>query len=266
LLKIILVQALPVPQFESLENLSRALSLLARCQGQGADLICFPEYFPYSGEEELSQAARQLQAYVVAGLVEEDRGKLYNTATLFDRQGRLVGRQRKCYLSKLERRAFGVTPGDGWQVLPTDFGKIGLPVCIDFWGQPDAARELTAQGADLIVNPVIHPILRGQWLTGALTRAFDNYLPVVGVNTADFVARLAGGHYSMLGGHSFAIQPAATEDKKEQSRLIRSWDDLKPWFLLEGGEGEEILTAYLDLEGPRRLRPRIWERFGIQRG
>jgi predicted amidohydrolase len=239
---------------------------LARCQGQGADLICFPEYFPYSGEEELSQAARQLQAYVVAGLVEEDRGKLYNTATLFDRQGRLVGRQRKCYLSKLERRAFGVTPGDGWKVLPTDFGKIGLPVCIDFWGQPDAARELTAQGADLIVNPVIHPILRGQWLTGALTRAFDNYLPVVGVNTADFVARLAGGHYSMLGGHSFAIQPAATEDKKEQSRLIRSWDDLKPWFLLEGGEGEEILTAYLDVEGPRRLRPRIWERFGIQRG
>jgi predicted amidohydrolase len=266
LLKIILAQALPVAQFESPENLRRALGLLERCRGKGADLICFPEYFPFTGEAELSQAARELQAYVVAGLVEEDRGRFYNTATLFDRQGRLVGRQRKCYLSKLERRAFGVTPGEGWQVLSTDFGKIGLPVCIDFWGQPDAARELTAQGADLIVNPVIHPIMRGHWLTGSLTRAFDNYLPVVGVNTTGFMARLAGGHYPMLGGHSFAIQPPGPEDKKEQSRLIRAWDDLGSWFILEAGEEEELLTAHLDVEGPRRMRPKIWERFGIQRG
>jgi hypothetical protein len=50
------------------------------------------------------------------------------------------------------------------------------------------------------------------------------------------------------------------------SRLIRTWDDLRDWFVLEGGQGEEICPVYLDLAGPRRVRPKIWERFGIPRG
>lgn len=103
---------------------------------------------------------------MVAGLVEETQGKRYNTATLFDRQGRLVGRQRQRNLGSLEGRGFGVSPGRDWQVLATDFGCLGLAVCIDFWGQPDAAQQLAAQGADLIVNPSIFPILRGHWPRG----------------------------------------------------------------------------------------------------
>ncbi len=47
--KIILIQALPAPRLDSRENLTRALTLLQGCQGQEADLICFPEYFPFSG-------------------------------------------------------------------------------------------------------------------------------------------------------------------------------------------------------------------------
>ncbi|HZE21195.1 MAG TPA: carbon-nitrogen hydrolase family protein, partial [Desulfobaccales bacterium] len=131
MVKIILMQARPASRLESRENLERALKLLARCRGQGADLICFPEYFPFSGEVELARAARDLGAYVVAGLVEEHRGKRYNSATLFDREGNLAGRQRKVSLGKLERRAFGVVPGDGWRTVDADFGRLGLPVCID---------------------------------------------------------------------------------------------------------------------------------------
>ena len=93
--KIILIQALPASRLDSRENLTRALTLLQGCQGLEADLICFPEYFPFSGEEELAAAAARLQAHIVAGLVEEAGGKRYNTATLFDRRGRLLGRQRK---------------------------------------------------------------------------------------------------------------------------------------------------------------------------
>jgi len=78
--------------------------------------------------------------------VEEADGRRYNTATLFDRRGRLLGRQRKHNLGNLERRGFGVVPGEGWQVWDTDFGRLGAPVCIDFWGQPEAARRLRVQG------------------------------------------------------------------------------------------------------------------------
>jgi predicted amidohydrolase len=91
--KIILIQALPAPRLDSQENLVRALKLLKGCQGQKPDLICFPEYFPFSGEEELAAAAARLQAYIIAGLLEEESGKRYNTATLFDRSGRMLGRQ-----------------------------------------------------------------------------------------------------------------------------------------------------------------------------
>ena len=123
--KIILIQALPAPRLDSRENLTRALTLLQGCQEQEADLICFPEYFPFRGEEELAAAAARLQVHIIAGLVEEADGRRYNTATLFDRRGRLLGRQRKHNLGNLERRGFGVVPGEGWQVWDTDFGRLG---------------------------------------------------------------------------------------------------------------------------------------------
>ncbi len=262
--KIILIQALPASSLESPENLTRALTLLQGCQGLEADLICFPEYFPFSGEKELAAAAAGLQAHIVAGLVEEAGGQRYNTATLFDRRGRLLGRQRKHTLGNLERRGFGVVPGEGWQVLDTDFGRLGLPVCIDFWGQPEAARRLAAAGADLIVNPAIFPILRGHWQTGALTRAFDYYLPVVGVNTATTTVEIAGRQYPLQGGRSFAIQPSAPADKAALARQVRDWDDLGEWIVNCAGDTEALITVNLDLDGPRRWRPVIRERFGIQ--
>ncbi|MBI4644788.1 MAG: carbon-nitrogen hydrolase family protein [Deltaproteobacteria bacterium] len=265
LVKIILIQPLPVSFLDSPENVDRALKLLEGCRGRQADLICFPEYFPFSGDEALAQAAKDLKAYLVAGLVEESKGRRYNTATLFDRSGNLVGRQRKCTLGNLERKGFGVTPGAGFQVFDTDFGRLGMAVCIDFWGQPEAARQLTDQGADLVVNPSIFPILRGHWSLGALVRAFDNYLPVVGVNTSSFVSEIAGRHYPMHGGGSFAIQPPGPEDGAELSRLVRNWDDLSDWVILKAGEEEQLLTIHLNLAGPRLWRPVIWERFGIQR-
>lgn len=258
--KIILIQPLPAPQLESRENLDRALKLLTGCQGQNADLICFPEYFPFWGEEELAHAARDLQSYVVAGLVEEDSGIRYNTATLFDRQGNLVGRQRKNNLGKLERQAFKVFPGDGWKVLDTDFGRVGLLVCIDLWGQPRGARELAAQGADCFVNPAFFPILRHHWPMAALTRAFDYYLPVIGINTATFTAEIGGRQYPAQGGSSFAIQPPAPTDEKEMLRLVKAWDDLWSWVTLQESEEEKIFAVTLDLEGPRKWRPIIHER------
>ena len=127
--KIILIQARPASRLESRENLDRALNLLEGCQGQEADLICFPEYFPFSGEQELAAPARGPRAYLVAGLVEHEGRQDYNTATLFDRSGRLLGRQRKHYLGNLECRGFGVQPGGelarmGHRLRPSGIGGV----------------------------------------------------------------------------------------------------------------------------------------------
>jgi hypothetical protein len=69
----------------------------------------------------------------------------------------------------------------------------------------------------------------------------------------------------MHGGGSFAIQPPGPEDGGELSRLVRNWDDLNEWMILQAGEEEQILTLHLDVAGPRLWRSVIWERFGIQR-
>jgi hypothetical protein len=53
-------------------------------------------------------------------------------------------------------------------------------------------------------------------------------------------------------------------DNAELARQVRVWDDLAEWIVRCGGETESIITVNLDLGGPRRWRPVIRERFGIQ--
>ena len=118
----------------------------------------------------------------------------------------------------------------------------------------------------LLIQPRRPPLESPENLSLALTllaRAFDYYLPVVGVNTAAFIAEIHRRRYAIQGGHSFAIQPPAPADAKTMGSLIRGWDDLRPWVVLSGGEEQEILEVSLDLHGPRRWRPEIRERFGI---
>jgi hypothetical protein len=45
---------------------------------------------------------------------------------------------------------------------------------------------------------------------------------------------------------------------------VRAWDDLAEWIVRCGGETEALITVNLDLEGPRRCRPVVRERFGIK--
>jgi hypothetical protein len=97
----------------------------------------------------------------------------------------------------------------------------------------------------------------------ALTRAFDYYLPVVGVNTATAEVEIAGRRYTFQGGHSFAIQPFVPRDKDDLARQVRDWDGLENWIVRRGGETEAVLSVNLDLEGPRRWRPIIRQRFGF---
>jgi hypothetical protein len=52
-------------------------------------------------------------------------------------------------------------------------------------------------------------------------------------------------------------------DNADLARQVRSWDDLTGWIVKCGGESEDLITVNLDLEGARRWRPVIRERFGM---
>lgn len=265
-IRVAMIQPKPYPEFADPRNLGHALMLLEKLRGEPVDLVCFPEYFPYHGEEELAQAARRLETHIVAGLVEQDGDRLYNTATLIDRSGRVLGRQRKRNVGALERDRLGISPGDNiFRAFATDFGKVGIPVCIDFWGQPDAAGQLADQEAEIIFNISIFPILRGHWKTGAMVRAFDNFMPVVGVNTADYNALIDGKHYHQHGGGSFALQPPKLLDRQAFNRWFRSFDNVRDWQLIELEELEQIHLQDINLSTVRRYRRDFWKRFGIER-
>jgi predicted amidohydrolase len=264
-IRVAIVQPKPYPTVDDPRNIGHALMLMEKCRGEMLDVICFPEYFPFGGERELASAARQFKSYVLAGLLEKEGDRLYNTASLFDRYGKLIGRQRKVNVGSLERDKLGIHPGESlFRVFPTDFGKVGIPVCIDFWGQPEAGRQLLSQDVDVIFNMSIFPLLRGHWKTGALVRSFDNFVPVVGINTADYNALFNTKRVHQHGGHSFVIQPPRILDKDDFRRWLRSLDNIEDWVQFELSELEQVHIAEVNLVTTRRFRQEFFNRFGIR--
>ncbi len=143
---------------------------------QNARLICLPEfsllpYFPAStdpagfawaeslpgGESErfFSELARERQAYVIGSLFEKTPdGKHYDTATIHDPMGALVGFTRKVHIpygeGYNERHFFG--GGDEYPIHQLENLAVAAPTCYDQWF-PEMARICALNGAEFIFYP-----------------------------------------------------------------------------------------------------------------
>ena len=169
------------------ESLAKFIEV-AKANVKSSDLLVLPEAISISGNglkyvdgsepipgpstEALGQLARDLNSYVVAGLMEREGTSAYNTAVLIDRRGVLVGKYRKIYLPREEVEG-GLTPGQSYPVFDTDFGRMGLMICWDIQ-YPDPARALALGGAELIALPIA-----GGSLTLGHARAIENHLFLV---------------------------------------------------------------------------------------
>ena len=101
--------------------------------------------------EVLAEAARRNKIWVVAGLTELDGDVAYNTAVLLDRNGEIAGKYRKVHLPREEWKK-GIRPGDEYPVFDTEFGKVAIQICYD-WFFPEAAEIFALQGAEIIFAP-----------------------------------------------------------------------------------------------------------------
>ena len=140
------------------------------------------EAIPGPTTERLGAAARKNHLWVVAGLMERVGDRLYNTAVLMDRDGRLAGKYRKVHLPREEWQK-GITPGDAYPVFKTDFGTVGIQVCYD-WFFSEAAEIFALHGAEILLAPTwgdTQPDAdgRAQGETVFRTRARDNGLYLV---------------------------------------------------------------------------------------
>lgn len=177
----------------------------------GLDIVCLPEALGLVGTKatvrdiaepipgpvtkRLGRAARASNIWVVAGLTERDGDLLYNTAVLLDREGAVAGKYRKIHLPREEWKQ-GIAPGDEYPIFQTDFGRIAIQICYDwFFPEPEAIWRL--KQAEIVFAP-----------TWGNTRA-DQEGRVDGENTFRVRARENGIFLvpSVYDGRSMVIDP-----------------------------------------------------------
>jgi len=100
------------------DNLQLMAKVLDEAGREKPDAILLTEFFPEHGvkgtvhdrsepipgpvTDALARKAREYNTYIIAGMLELDGGKTYDTAVLIDRQGRIAGKYRKTHLPLAE--------------------------------------------------------------------------------------------------------------------------------------------------------------------
>ena len=119
--------------------------------GTNASLEDTAEPIPGPATKRLGEAAGKNRVWVVASLNERVDAIVYNTAVLLNRKGQIAGTYRKVHLPREEWKE-GVRPGDQSPVFDTDFGRIAMQICYD-WFFPEMAEVLALKGAEIIFAP-----------------------------------------------------------------------------------------------------------------
>lgn len=210
---------------EALHNVRKACEQAAEAR---ADLLMLPEMFccpyetknfPIYAEPEggtvwsrCSQLAKEYQLYLAAGSFPErgTKGKIYNTAYVFDRGGRQIARHRKMHLFDIDvkggqsfRESDTLTAGDSVTVFETEFGKVGLCICYDF-RFPELGRLMAEKGARLLLVPAAFNLTTGPAHWELMFRAQAMFNQCFAVGTAP-ARDLSASYHSW--GHSIAVDP-----------------------------------------------------------
>lgn len=191
-------------------NMNNMRNVLEKAAKGQADFVTFPEMFncPYDtgkfpeyAEEEngycvrfVSELAREYKVYISAGsMPEKDKeGRVYNTAYVFDREGRIIAKHRKMHLFDINVRggqyfkeSDTLTAGNEVTVFDTEFGKIGLSICYDI-RFPELYRLMADKGAGVILVPAAFNMTTGpkHWELLFKCRALDNQVFMVGTSSA----------------------------------------------------------------------------------
>jgi predicted amidohydrolase len=262
--KIAVIQARPVSisheEMSKGGDVEHALWLLKEAKARGADIACFPELYPRTGEAELRRAASELGLWVVAGLEETmESSGYYNTATFISDEGEIVGRQRKVYPTEIEL-ARGSLAGSDYSVIETRFGKFGAVICSDFAFVNHGIQSLCLQGVELVFNPSWWFALAQGFPAVVLGRHFEYGIPVIGVNMAK--VSMSGSNSSnegplpAAGGYSTVAIPPRVESLEQLHEWFRtksSGIDVVGDFCQTLSEEEAVMVVEVDLAAARRF-------------
>lgn len=231
------------------KNLSKMGRLMSRAVKKGAELIVLPEIcdvgydirilkkcattFPNQSTKFFSQFAKSNKVSICAGLMEKRGGKVFNSAVVFSKTGRIIAKYDKAHLFAFppmvdERKYFD----HGTSIVVCKIGnvRIGLAICYDI-RFPELYRIMANKGAQIIVNPTAFARSRIETLRiCARVRAIENQYFVITSNFCGWI-----GSYE-TGGSSQIIAPGGV-------------------VLREGSETKEgIVFAEIDLNEIKKVR------------
>lgn len=230
-------------------NAHIAEELAARAADQGASLLMLPELwgsgydlgragelaapldeglFAYTAE-----LARRYRLAICGSLLERWNGGCYNTATLYDAEGRRRAVYRKIHLIGLMDEDVYLKAGGELSAVDLSWGTTALAICYDL-RFPELFRRYALEGAQLILLPAEWPVQRIEhWRVLLRARAIENQCYVIACN------RVGADRANTFGGRSAVIDPAGH-------------------VLAEAGDSSELLVATLDLSRiaeARRMLP-----------
>ena len=221
------------------ENFLRACALIEKAAEGSPDVIVLPEtwntgFFPTENlaqlcDEDCRQVkavigslAKKHQINIVAGSISNRRcDRIYNTAPVFDREGRCIASYDKTHLFSPMGEDCVYTPGDHLCRFTLDGVRCGIIVCYDL-RFPELTRTLALPGLDMLFIVSQWPESRISHLRALTTaRAIENQLFVVCCNSCGTAGK------TVFGGNSAVIDPLGNT-------------------LALAGTGEEILCATCD--------------------
>ncbi len=241
-------------------NLTKTEERIREAASKGASIVCLQElfqsrYFPQRVEvrkyalaealpskttEGMAALAAELGVVLIVPVFEEAQpGVCFNTAVVFDADGRELGKYRKTHIpdGPQYHEKFYFTPGNlGYPVFRTRYGVIGVGICWDQWF-PEVARVFALEGAEILFYPSAigsEPDRPGYssaeaWRTVIRSHAIANGIFVAAVN------RVGVEDEMTFYGESFVADPFGE-------------------VLVRAGAEEEVLVADLDLGRIRELR------------
>ena len=236
------------------KNIRQLEEILASGKTEGADLVTLPEMFacpyetgnfPLYAEAEggpswqaLSALSKKYGIYLSAGSMpelvraqksggSEGKDRVYNTAYVFGRDGKQIGKHRKAHLFDINveggqcfKESDTLSPGEKIGCFDTEFGRIGLCICYDF-RFPETARLMAQDGAKVILVPAAFNMTTGpaHWELMFRQRAVESQCYVIGTAPA----RDPKSSYTSW-GHSIAVDPwgriLTQMDEKEGIRIV----------------------------------------------
>lgn len=249
-----------------MENLKRAEKMITEASKNGAKLVSLSECFnsPYGTKffaeyaesipngptsEMLSKAAKANQIYLVGGTIpESSNNKLYNTCTIWNPDGKLIGKFRKMHLFDIDLP--GAVPFKESDVLssgnefvtfkiPDVNVTAGIGICYDMRFE-EMAKFYRLQGCELLIYPGAFTMKTGplHWELLQRSRANDNQSYVLGISPA------RGDKGYIAWGHSQITDP---------------WGKV----VKQAGPEETIVYGDLDFDECTKIRQQI--PIGIQR-